>query len=109
MTAWLERRKALGIGARTPVFCTLQGGTLKTAYIRALLPRLARKAGIAKRVHAHGLRHAHAVELVQEGVPVHLIQQQLGHASLQTTSVYLNHIAPQQLIDVVRKRTWPMP
>ena len=44
---------------------------------RALLPRLAEKAGIEKRVHAHALRHA--AELAREGTPTNLIQAQLGH------------------------------
>ncbi len=75
---------------------------MKDAYVRALLPRLARKAG----VHAHGLRHSHAAELAAEGFPVNLVQAQLGHASLATTDRYLRHIAPQQLIDAVRRRAW---
>ena len=50
-----------------------------------LFLRLARQAGIAKRVHPHGLRHTHAAELAAEGVPVNLIQQQLAHSSLATT------------------------
>ncbi|MGA3363240.1 MAG: site-specific integrase, partial [Solirubrobacteraceae bacterium] len=37
----------------------------------------------------HQLRHAHAVELAREGVPLNVIQRQLGHANLGTTSVYL--------------------
>ena len=48
---------ALSPGARAPVFCTLAGGRLDTSYVRQLLLRLARKAGIQKRTHAHGLRH----------------------------------------------------
>jgi integrase len=36
--------------------------------------RLARRAGIEKRVHAHGFRHTHAAELAMEGKPVNLIQ-----------------------------------
>ncbi len=88
------------------MFCTLQGKTLQTRYVRTLLPRLARKAGIAKRVHAHGLRHTHAAELAAEGVPPNQIQRQLGHASLATTSRYLDHIAPQDLVDAMRRREW---
>ena len=53
---------------------------VKPAYVRGLLPRLARKAGIDKRVHAHGLRHTHAYELAGEGTPLHVIQAQLGHS-----------------------------
>jgi integrase len=54
--------------------------------------------------HTHGLRHACAAELAAEGIPVNVIQQQLGHASLATTSRYLAHVAPQQLLDTMRKR-----
>ena len=106
LSRWLERRNKLGINGRAPVFCTLNGKPLKQAYIRSLLPRLAQKAGIEKRVHAHGLRHTHAAELAQERIPVNVIQQQLGHANLAVTSTYLAHIAPQQLIDTMKERRW---
>jgi integrase len=79
---------------------------IKTSYVRALFPRLARKAGIEKRVHAHGLRHSFAAELAKENVPINLIQRQLGHASVATTDRYLNSIAPQQVIDAMRMRRW---
>ncbi len=101
---WLERRAKLGINGRVPIFCTLKGERMATAYVRALMPRLGRKAGIEKRVHAHGLRHTHAAELAMEGKPVNLIQAQLGHASLAVTSTYLAHIAPAQLIEAMRSR-----
>jgi site-specific recombinase XerD len=39
-------------------------------YVRQLLPRLARRAGIEKRVHAHGLRHTHALDLVTAGATI---------------------------------------
>jgi integrase/recombinase XerD len=105
---WLDVRKKKGINGRAPLFCTLQGQPVKSAYIRALLPRLARKAGIEKRVHAHGLRHTHAAQLAAEGVPINVIQAQLGHSNAATTSRYLQHIAPQQLIEAMRKREWTL-
>src|SRR6266568_7978078 len=60
---WLDRRRKIGITDRVPVFCTLKGKSVHTAYIRGLLPRLARKAGVMKRVHPHGFRHTHAAAL----------------------------------------------
>ncbi|MEX2624732.1 MAG: tyrosine-type recombinase/integrase [Acidimicrobiia bacterium] len=74
--------------------------------LKALLPKLARQAGIEKRIHPHGLRHTHAYELMMEGVEMPIIQKQLGHVSLATTAVYLNHIAPKQVIETMRKREW---
>ena len=103
---WLDRRKELGITLRRHTFCTLDGRPLQKAYVRALLPRLGRRAGIEKRVHAHGLRHTHAFELANEGHPLHVIQAQLGHASLAVTDRYIRHLAPQQVVEAMRSREW---
>jgi site-specific recombinase XerD len=103
---WVDVRRNLGINNHAPVFCTLKGRRLSPAYVRALLPRLARKANITKRVHAHGLRHTHAAELANEGVPLHVIRKQLGHASLATTDRYLDHLAPQDVIEAMQARQW---
>ena len=69
-----------------------------------MLPRLAKKADIEKRVHFHGLRHCFASELSKEGVPVEEIRCALGHSSLATTACYLNHIAPHDLVKRMRER-----
>ncbi len=101
---WLDTRARRGLNSRYPLFCTLDGRPIDTSYVRHLLPRLAHKAGIETRVHAHGLRHTHAAELAREGMPVNLIQAQLGHSNLGTTSRYLAHIAPAELIEAMKKR-----
>ena len=41
-----------------------------------------------------------------EGIPIGIIQRQLGHMSLATTDTYLSHIAPRQVIDAIAKRDW---
>jgi integrase len=43
-------------------------------------------------------------ELMMEGVPVPIIQQQLGHASLATTQRYLDHLAPKDLVEAMQRR-----
>jgi site-specific recombinase XerD len=103
---WVDRRKTRRLSRSAPLFCTLRGGPLNPSYVRTLFPRIATRAGIDKRVHPHGLRHTHAYELMMEGVPVPIIQRQLGHASLATTSRYLDHIAPRDLIDAMQQRHW---
>jgi site-specific recombinase XerD len=105
---WLDRRAALGINGHARVFSTLKGRPVKPAYVRTLLPRLARKAGIDRRVHAHGLRHTHAFELAGEGTPIHLIQAQLGHASAATTDRYIKHLHPAAVVDAMKARTWTL-
>ena len=108
VSRWLEARHTLGFNRHAPLFCTLQGKALKPSYVRTLLPRLADKADIEKRVHPHGLRHTHAYELMTEGVPVPIIQQQLGHTSLATTDRYVSHLAPVDLISHMQQRDWSL-
>jgi len=41
-----------------------------------------------------------------ESAPVQLIQQQLGHANLHTTTIYLRSNAPVELVATTRRHTW---
>ena len=59
-------------------------------------------------LRAAPLRHAHALELAREGVPLNIIQRQLGHTNLGTTSIYLQGIDPEEIITAVRARRAPM-
>lgn len=106
ISEWVERRTRLGFGATNRLFCTLRGTSMKPSYLKALLPKLAQQAGIGKRVHPHGFRHTHAYELMMEGIEIPIIQRQLGHVSLATTAIYLDHIAPKQVIETIRRRSW---
>ena len=91
---------------RQPVFCTLRGNPMAAAYVRVMLKRLAARAGIDKRVHAHGLHHTHAAQLRAEDVDIAIISHQLGHSSITTTARYLDHIAPTAVIEAMRRRCW---
>ncbi len=103
---WLDMRPTLGINGRQPVFCTLTGETMSASYVRVMLKRVAFKAGVEKRVHAHGFRHTHAAQLRAEGVDIAIISRQLGHTNITTTARYLDHIAPTAVIDTMRNRYW---
>ena len=50
---------------------------------------------------------AHAVEMAHEGVPLVVIQRQLGHANLGITSVYLQGIDSSEIITTVHGRPSP--
>ena len=54
-----------------------------------------------------GAPHAHAVELARESVAVNIIQLQLGHTVLGTTSAYLQGIHPSEIVDTVGFRRPP--
>jgi site-specific recombinase XerD len=49
----------------------------------------------------------HAVELAHEGVPLNVIQRQLGHANLGTTSIYLPGIENAEIIGTVHSDARP--
>ena len=106
---WLAARLELPVG---PLFCVIDGPTRgrpwSSANVRVEFRRLAARAGIRRRFAPHQLRHAHAVELAREGVPLNVIQRQLGHANLGTTSIYLQGIDTEEIIAAVHARRAPM-
>jgi site-specific recombinase XerD len=106
---WLTERAELPVG---PLFCIIDGPTRgrpwSGAAVRSELRRLAARAGVGRRFAPHQLRHAHALELAREGVPLNIIQRQLEHANLGTTSIYLQGIDREEIIAAVRTRRAPM-
>ena len=66
------------------------------------------RAGVRQRFAPHQLRHAHAVEMAREGVPLVVIQRQLGHSNLGITSIYLQGIDNAEIIETVHARRAPM-
>ncbi len=108
LSPWLRTRASLPVGA---VFCVLRGPTrgrpCAPAGLRAQLRRTAVQAGVRRRFAPHQLRHAHAVEMSREGVPLVVIQRQLGHADLGITSAYLRGIDNTEIIHTVHERPAP--
>ena len=106
---WIDLRLELPVG---PLFCVInrptRGRPWSPAAARAELRRVAATAGVRRRFAPHQLRHAHAVEMAQEGVPLIVIQRQLGHSNLGITSIYLQGIDNAEIIDAVHARRAPM-
>jgi site-specific recombinase XerD len=103
---WHARRRTLRVPSRAPLFCTLKGDSIDQSYVRHLLKRLSRKAGVERRAHAHGLRHRYAVDLVKEGADLLTVRDLLGHSSAATTQTYLSRIGAGEAIDFARNREW---
>ena len=75
----LRSRKAAPDGAPRP---------LSRQQLWHVVKALGRRAGLPEAVSPHWLRHAHVSHALDRGAPPHLVQQTVGHASLQTTSRY---------------------
>lgn len=62
--------------------------------LNKLVKQAASKASITKQVSCHTLRHSFATHLLQSGVDIRTVQQQLGHADVKTTEIY-THVLKQ--------------
>jgi integrase/recombinase XerD len=58
--------------------------------VHGAMKRVVRDLGFRKRITIHTLRHSYATHLLEAGVSLRLIQQYLGHSSLQATTIYLH-------------------
>lgn len=104
---WLETRVSLPLG---PLFYVISGPTRgqpwSSSQVRSTLHKTVSQASVRRRFAPHRLRHAHAVEMARRGLPINVIQRQLGHANLGVTSIYLEGIDNGEVIETVRTR-WP--
>lgn len=84
-------------------------GRLSSRNIQQIVTRARNKAGIAKKVHCHTLRHSYATHLHEDGVDIINIQGLLGHSDISTTQIY-THISNTELrkikspFDTLRKK-----
>jgi integrase/recombinase XerD len=63
---------------------------IQTTTVQKAMSKIAAELKFAKRVSIHTLRHSYATHLLEAGVSLRIIQQYLGHSSLQTTMIYLH-------------------
>jgi integrase/recombinase XerD len=86
----VRARPALAAAGRgTPrLFLNARGGPLSRQSAWVILRSAAEKAGVAKEISPHTLRHSFATHLLDGGADVRVVQELLGHASVTTTQVY---------------------
>jgi site-specific recombinase XerD len=73
------------------LFVTLRGGKrYEQQCLRKMIRAAAKRAGITKRVYPHLLRHSLATNLLRRGAHLLAIKDQLGHAFVETTMIYVH-------------------
>lgn len=80
------------------LFLNAQGNKLTIQGLRYILKEVEKKTGEYVNLHPHLLRHSFATNLLNKGANLRIIQELLGHESLNTTQIY-THISEQNVVD----------
>lgn len=74
------------------LFVSNCGKPMSTQSIDRTINKLAKKAGINKKISAHSLRRTVATDMNKQGIPLKGIQLTLGHNSISTTGLYIQNL-----------------
>ena len=115
---WLERRTELGF-LQGPIFCTISKGrsaghfagegdelqpgrAVSTVYVRQLVKRLGRQAGIERDISPHALRHTAITRYLRATGNLELTRKYARHANMQTTARIYSHLVQEDVDDGAR-------
>ena len=90
LVAYLPVRKER-IKAERPtdkIFISRKGDPISVPGVRWIISKYAERSGLDKAIHPHSLRHSFATHLVNSGCDIRVVQELLGHASINTTQRY---------------------
>ncbi|GAA7046107.1 tyrosine recombinase XerH [Helicobacter pylori] len=97
---WLMERELYPV-KNDLLFCNQKGSALTQAYLYKQVERIINFAGLRREKNgAHMLRHSFATLLYQKRHDLILVQEALGHASLNTSRIY-THFDKQRLEEAV--------
>ena len=102
---YLEKSRPLlarGKQENNRLFLTQQGKGFSRSGMWKLIHGYIMKAGIRKKVTPHTFRHSFATHLLEGGADLRVVQELLGHASINTTQIY-THLNREYLLEIHRQ------
>jgi integrase/recombinase XerD len=97
-----SRASLLKRGEFPHLFLNSRGRPITRQGLWKIIRNYALKAGIARTVTPHTLRHSFATHLLEGGADLRSVQIMLGHADISTTQIY-THVARERLKEIHEK------
>ncbi len=105
---WLQRflsqarSQLMGDSTESCLFPNQRGHAMSRQAFWHRIKIYGRRAGIARPLSPHTLRHAFATHLLNHGADLRVVQMLLGHSDLSTTQIY-THVAAERLQELHAK------